>query len=309
MALFSSKNDSWIQDSIANSPVMTRWTETRAERRARKLRERAVGRAQALRDLFSEQAGDLGDLTSANARYLQILAARRARELGDAASARAQTLSDAASARSSDMLETAAARGRELSAIAAERGDLLRKQGNDAFENARARFLETDAYDRLKDIFPALTRLDNRKQRRNNALWWVLGATLGVAAAGAAIYFISRNRQPALETETLVELPNNSMSGDSFRGSVSNITKLDPSKSMSGDEGETATVDVKSPVKVEAAPLAGNVETLVYYDATDLDHLPSEENRIYFASETEAREAGYRPAEEVAGQWNQTERQ
>jgi hypothetical protein len=86
------------------------------------------------------------------------------------------------------MLEAAAARGRELSAIAAERGDLLRKQGNDAFENARARFLETDAYDRLKDIFPALTRLDNRKQRRNNALWWVLGATLGVAAGADLLH-------------------------------------------------------------------------------------------------------------------------
>jgi hypothetical protein len=45
MSLFSSQNDSWMPDTLASSPFVTRWNESRAERRARKLRERAVARA------------------------------------------------------------------------------------------------------------------------------------------------------------------------------------------------------------------------------------------------------------------------
>jgi len=289
MSLFSSQNDSWM-DSVANSPVISRWNETRAERRARKLRERAVTRALAARKLLSEQNDDLGDLASAHARYLQLMARRRAREFGDLATARAQTMSDAASARSSELLDAAT-----------ERADALRKQGNDALEGARSRFLETDAYDRLKDIFPGLTRLDNRKQSRNNALLWILGATVGVAAAGAAIYYFSRRRQPRLEAEPLVELPING--GESYRSSVSNITSLDASKARS--EGEPAIVGVNSPVQAETGPLVGNIRTMVYHDASDDQELPSEENRIYFANETEAQEAGYHRA----GELNEVERQ
>ena len=289
MSLFSSQNDSWM-DSVANSPVISRWNETRAERRARKLRERAVTRALAARKLLSEQNDDLGDLASAHARYLQLMARRRAREFGDLAATRAQAMSDAASTRSSELLDAAT-----------ERADVLRKQGNDALESARTRFLETDAYDRLKDIFPGLTRLDNRKQSRNNALLWILGATVGVAAAGAAIYYFSRRRQPMLEAEPLVELPTNG--GESYRSSVSNITSLDASKARG--EGEPAIVGVNSPVQTETGPLVGNIRTMVYHDANDDQELPSEENRIYFASETEAQEAGYHRA----GELNEVERQ
>jgi hypothetical protein len=290
MSLFSSQNDSWM-DSVANSPVITRWNETRAERRARKLRERAVARALVARKLLSEQNDDLGDLAGAHARYLQLVAARRARELGDIANARAQAMSDTASARSSELLDATSARA-----------DALRKQGADAIESARSRFLETDAYDRLKDIFPGLTRLDNRKQSRNNALLWVLGAALGVAAAGGAIYYFSRRRQPLLEAEPLVELPTNG-GVDSYRSPVSNITSLDASKARG--ESEPAIVGVNSPAQTEMGPLVGNIRTMVYHDASDDQELPSEENRIYFASETEAQEAGYHRA----GELNEVERQ
>jgi hypothetical protein len=290
MSLFSSQNDSWM-DSVANSPVITRWNETRAERRARKLRERAVARALVARRLLSEQNDDLGDLAGAHARYLQLIAARRARELGDIANARAQAMSDAASTRSSELLDATSARA-----------DALRKQGADAVESARSRFLESDAYDRLKDIFPGLTRLDNRKQSRNNALLWVLGAALGVAAAGGAIYYFSRRRQPMLEAEPLVELPSNG-GVDSYRSPVSNITSLDASKARG--EGEPAIVGVNSPAQTEMGPLIGNIRTMVYHDVSDDQELPSEENRIYFASETEAQEAGYHRA----GELNEVERQ
>jgi Metal binding domain of Ada len=39
----------------------------------------------------------------------------------------------------------------------------------------------------------------------------------------------------------------------------------------------------------------GNRHTRVYHEPGD-DHLPAEENRVYFASVEEAEEAGYRPS-------------
>lgn len=42
----------------------------------------------------------------------------------------------------------------------------------------------------------------------------------------------------------------------------------------------------------ENAPFIGNIRTMIYHPATD-HNLPAEENRIYFASEDEARAAGY----------------
>ena len=45
----------------------------------------------------------------------------------------------------------------------------------------------------------------------------------------------------------------------------------------------------------ESAAFIGNIHTMVYH-AADADDLPAEENRIYFASEDEAHERGYRRA-------------
>ncbi len=46
-------------------------------------------------------------------------------------------------------------------------------------------------------------------------------------------------------------------------------------------------------VDASAAPFIGNIRTMVYHERDD-ENLPAEENRIYFASEDEAHEAGYR---------------
>lgn len=52
-------------------------------------------------------------------------------------------------------------------------------------------------------------------------------------------------------------------------------------------------------VDASEAPFIGNIRTMVYHEADD-ENLPAEENRIYFASEDEAREAGYRRDREDA---------
>ena len=46
-------------------------------------------------------------------------------------------------------------------------------------------------------------------------------------------------------------------------------------------------------LRADEAPFIGNIKTMVFHAADD-DNLPAEENRVYFASEEEARDAGYR---------------
>lgn len=62
--------------------------------------------------------------------------------------------------------------------------------------------------------------------------------------------------------------------------------------------GEVSRADERTPedeevIQLEDAPFIGNIRTMIYHEADD-DNLPSEENRIYFMSEEEARAAGYR---------------
>ena len=63
---------------------------------------------------------------------------------------------------------------------------------------------------------------------------------------------------------------------------------------VTGSPHWTAIVGVNSPAQTEMGPLIGNIRTMVYHDVNNDQELPSEENRIYFASEAEAISAGYR---------------
>ena len=60
--------------------------------------------------------------------------------------------------------------------------------------------------------------------------------------------------------------------------------------------GASAPADERPPADIiqpDEAPFIGNIRTMIYHEA-DADNLPAEENRIYFASEEEARTMGYR---------------
>lgn len=66
--------------------------------------------------------------------------------------------------------------------------------------------------------------------------------------------------------------------------------------------GATTVTESGAPagvVEADEAPFIGNIRTMVYHERDD-ENLPAEENRIYFASEDEAREAGYRRDREDA---------
>lgn len=42
------------------------------------------------------------------------------------------------------------------------------------------------------------------------------------------------------------------------------------------------------------AHYVGNIHTMIFHDILDTDHLPTEENRVYFETEEEARQSGFR---------------
>lgn len=69
---------------------------------------------------------------------------------------------------------------------------------------------------------------------------------------------------------------------------------VDPSGGLPG--GATSVLPDGAPAAVlnaDEAAFIGNIKSMVYHAADD-DELPAEENRVYFASEEEARDAGYR---------------
>ena len=71
-------------------------------------------------------------------------------------------------------------------------------------------------------------------------------------------------------------------------------TVVDPSGRLPG--GATSVFPDGTPagvLRADKAAFIGNIKTMVFHAADD-DDLPAEENRVYFASEEEARDAGYR---------------
>lgn len=57
---------------------------------------------------------------------------------------------------------------------------------------------------------------------------------------------------------------------------------------------EMAQEAISSTEDANAAPFVGNIHTMVFHEAAEADHLPAEENRVYFATEEEATAAGFR---------------
>ena len=278
----------WFRVGVLSATVLTpliaRWTDLRAS-----------NRAQAWRDLA---AARLGDARDARDRAVVRLAPVRA-----AANARLSDARDLASARLSDARGLASAR----------------------FDDAAERLSQAPLPDALRNVPPfsiatrraVELRRQRQQRRRQTTILWLAGVGIGLVAAGVAAYFVARKRMASAieEEEPMVELPvernlaeaivgrNSGMSGMSGASGVSGVSGVSGmSNSYSATDGQP--VSAFSGATGTAAPgqarYIGNIHTMVFHDADDAGHLPSEENRIYFASEDEARQAGYRYSRESA---------
>lgn len=150
---------------------------------------------------------------------------------------------------------------------------------------------------------------------------WLAGAGLGLAAAGAGTFLLVRRRlASAAAEEPLLDLPITAPNGASANGGARAPTPTralneQPEDDLLMDDqlqkeagepvivaptpwdggGATVTPD-GAPAGVvvpDEAPFIGDIKTMIYHEA-NAENLPAEQNRVYFASEDEAREAGYR---------------
>lgn len=293
------KTGEWFRMGIVSAtliaPLIARWNDLRLMERATKLGK------------------EVGGLADAQARELPRLAAERAGDWSVVAADRARALGDQALSLSDDLL-----------ALASGRADDLRKQATSRLEGARRQFLETKAYDTLKGAIPVVAKLDNRKSQRNATTFWVVGALVGLVAATGA-FLIIRARLRAAPQEPLVELPRegatrtNSGTGTvGTQGTGTQTAGRGPAATVSGAlsglravaerRGIQSMRDIDTARDANAAPIVGNIHTMVYHDATDRN-LPSEENRVYFANEAEARAQGFRPAQPTAVEHNEGQSQ
>ncbi len=167
--------------------------------------------------------------------------------------------------------------------------------------------------DPLELVREARAQLGAERSKASTRLWLV-GVGVGLVAASAGAYVLVRRRMAQVLEEPLMELPAVSVNGNRAFAQTrppATATAAEtapenppttatpaPSVAVAQANGAAAPTeqDQSSPASAEeanAAPFIGNIRTMVYHEAAD-DDLPAEENRIYFVSEDEARQAGYR---------------
>ena len=270
-------NGNWFRVGVlsatALAPLIARWSDLRASNRAQALRELAAARLSDARDARDQAVIRLAPVRSAaNAR------------LGDAR--------DMASARLSNARDLASAQ----------------------FDSALDRLAQTQVPDMLRNVPPfslALKRAEalrqqRQRQRRRTTMLWLAGVGVGLVAAGATAYFVARRRMASAiedEDEPMVELPVERNLAEAMvgRGSAmsNSYATSDNQAEVSVPLGAFNPASGTGTANPSQARYIGNIHTMVFHDAGDTGHLPSEENRIYFASEDEARQAGFHYSSEA----------
>lgn len=135
-------------------------------------------------------------------------------------------------------------------------------------------------------------------RRKVNTTLWLVGVGVGVVAAGAVAYIVLRNRMSAsADDDALVEIPLTApTSAESFAAAAAEMASEGPAIVEESPDEEPGVAEPPrfSDDDAEGAAFIGNILSRVYHPANS-KRLPSPQHRIYFASEEEAVEAGYRP--------------
>ncbi|MBF6589934.1 MAG: hypothetical protein IVW57_05305 [Ktedonobacterales bacterium] len=161
------------------------------------------------------------------------------------------------------------------------------------------------ALDRLASSLPVA---EARRKTRSDSVrvgLWLAGVGVGLVAAGAGAYFLAQRRLAASAEEPLLELPTNKAPHNGVRPSATDgratTAPTHPSRMDGAGAGENLETGAPEPTgnrsfatTADEATFVGNIHTMVFHQVRDEEHLPAEENRVYFASEEEARAAGFR---------------
>lgn len=264
------------------APLIARWNDLRTSDRAQTLREMAMSRLSDARDARDSAAVRLAPVRAAAGAQLNSALALASDKLGDAREMANARLSDA------------------------------RVVANDRFNDAIERLAQTRTPDVLRNVPPfslAVKRAQDlaqqrQRRRRQRMFFWLAGVAVGLVAAGATAFVLARRRMttPIEDDDApMVELPTARNFAEAAVGNKSTSRNTQTSPATASSERAEISVPVDSIVGVtspDQARYIGNVRTMIFRSADDTGFLPAEENRIYFASESAAREAGYRMARE-----------
>lgn len=281
---------SWFRIGVLSAtvlaPLIARWNDLRTSNQAQSLRELAAGR--------------LSD----------------ARDARDQAAERLAPVRAAANARLSDVRELASARLEDARELANTRLEDARELANARIDDALDRLAQVRTPDVLQNVPPfSLARkraldLERQRQRRRRqtTILWLAGVGVGLAAAGVTAYVIARKRMATHieDEEPMVELPTERKLAEATVGKGPTMSNAYTSATSTAEQAEISVpvqtyAGASMATTGDGAKYIGNIHTMIFHDASDVSHLPAEENRIYFSSEAEAHEAGYRQARESEG--------
>ena len=276
-----------VLSATVAAPLIARWNDLRTSNRAQTLREIAAAR--------------LSD----------------ARDAREQASIRLAPVRAAANTRLADARDYASARLDEARELASARLDDVRVAAQPRIDDALDRLAQVRAPERLRSVPPfslAIRRSEElarrrQRRRRQTMLLWMAGVGVGLIAAGVTAYVVARRRMTTAieDEEPMVELPTERNLAEAIVGSsaaMRNSYAMPTERAEMSVPVQTFTT-TGTTSEASHAPYVGNIHTMIFHDANDVAHLPAEENRIYFSSESEARKAGYRLAREPEESGNQ----
>jgi hypothetical protein len=217
-------------------------------------------------------------------------------------------------------------RWNELRAM--EQAQAIREDVEERVQRLRAaplwnrRKAEQQVEEVLEEINAALP--PSRQTEKSSTIFWVVGVGVGIIAAGVGTYLIVKRRIAGYREEPLVPLPfrrpgtpipsyftptpteSTGEAATSMTPSMNGFTTHDGPNDMAGMTPDVA-FEAGTP-DIEGAAVVGNIRTMAYHLPDD-EHLPDEDNRVYFSSEEEALQAGFHfsPGEISAAENNASE--
>jgi hypothetical protein len=207
---------------------------------------------------------------------------------------------------------------------AAERARALREQAEERLKGARGLlpWSRHEAQQQIEEIVRRVTaQVSGRQRSRRVSTLWLVGAGVGLVAAGVTTYVVVRRQLDWGADGQLVVLPAPSSNGHGKAPLADIMERMRRPRgtqpATAAPAADTAVAALAAAAQADAAPMdvapmemedateakfIGNIRTMIFHEA-NADNLPAEENRVYFASEEEARIAGYRrDRDEVPGE-------
>ena len=211
---------------------------------------------------------------------------KRSEKVAQELTRRSENIAQAVAERSSEAIHDLAERGKELTHDLSKRTDKLTRDFT-----KRGRKMTRDLAERGEEWLKS-------ERKQNRAIWMAAGFGVGLVVAGVITYRLVRGRaiQVLEEGEESIELPQNGVWNDTPGRPAGEILHLDSSGTGVATLEVIGVISAESSERPTDAAFVGVVNTNYYYPI-DSDTELELANVVYFITEEEAREQGFKAAE------------